>query len=219
MTGLLSSRDADPAGAPGRVALVANVVLFQLGWLGCVLGAARGMGHAGAALGIAIVVLHVLTAARPARDAALVGLALLIGVVADGAMLHAGWIVYADPGPLPALPPAWLMTLWALFAITLNRSLRWMRDRPLLAVALGALGGPLSYLGAARLGAVSLPSPAVASLALAVTWALVTPVLLALARRFDGVGVGVGVAGAGAGAGAITVEPVVPARTARGEPR
>jgi hypothetical protein len=50
---------------------------------------------------------------------------------------------------------------------------------------LGAVGGPLSYAGAERLGACTLREPMAAWLALALGWALILPLLLSLARRWD----------------------------------
>ena len=64
-----------------------------------------------------------------------------------------------SPGPLPMLAPAWILALWALFAIALREPLRWLHGRWPLAALLGALGGPLSYAGAERLGACTLNRP------------------------------------------------------------
>ncbi|HET9205432.1 MAG TPA: DUF2878 family protein, partial [Burkholderiaceae bacterium] len=114
----------------------------------------------------------------------LVGAAMAIGLVWDSALLQLGWIVYAAPGPLPALAPAWILALWALFAIALREPLRWLHRRLPLAALLGALGGPLSYAGAQRLGACTLTQPVVSEIALALGWAAMVPLLLVLARRW-----------------------------------
>jgi hypothetical protein len=77
----------------------------------------------------------------------------------------------------------WLVILWALFATTLNSSLRALQSRPWIAAALGAAGGPLAYYAGARLGALQFLEPAAMLAALALGWALATPLLLSLARR------------------------------------
>ena len=62
-----------------------------------------------------------------------------------------------------------------------------VRERPGLGATLGLLGGPAAYYGGVRLGAMELVSPLPALLAVALMWALATPLLLLLARSFDGV--------------------------------
>ena len=79
-----------------------------------------------------------------------------------------------------------LWPLWMLFATTLNVSLRWLRRMPAAAVVLGALGGPLAYWGGARLGGMTFAAPLAATVVLAVGWAVLTPAMVWLSRRFDG---------------------------------
>jgi len=88
---------------------------------------------------------------------------------------------------MSGLAPGWILALWALFATTLNASLRWLKGRPVLAVSLGAVVGPLSYVAGVKLGAVALVEPASGYAALVVEWAVAMPVLMALADRFNGV--------------------------------
>jgi hypothetical protein len=71
--------------------------------------------------------------------------------------------------------------------IITDKALDWLKNRWLASVVLGAAAGPLSYWAGARLGALELIDPVPALLALAIGWALMTPLLLAIARRFDGV--------------------------------
>ena len=80
-----------------------------------------------------------------------------------------------------ALPPAWMLALWANFATTLNLSLAGLQTRPWLAALLGLIGGPLAYWGGASLGAMTFVAPLPALTTLALGWALLTPLLLALA--------------------------------------
>jgi hypothetical protein len=176
------------AGAPRRSRawrLVATLVAFEAAWFACVLGAAHGWPSAGVAVATAVVLGFVALSDKPAIDAALVGVAVAIGLLWDTAMLQLGWIAYAAPGPLPMVAPAWILALWALFAIALREPLRWLHRRLPLAALLGAIGGPLSYAGAERLGACTLSRPVVAEVALALGWAAIVPLLLMLARRWD----------------------------------
>jgi hypothetical protein len=105
----------------------------------------------------------------------------------DGAFAISGWVRYATPAPAwpPGGAPLWILALWASFAMTLNGSLRYLQGRLGMAVILGAVGGPLAYLGAARgWHAVSLVAPAGRGLLLvACGWAISVALLAALARR------------------------------------
>jgi len=46
---------------------VVNALVFQAGWLGCVLGAACGMPTAGTVAAMAVVLVHLLLSSRPLR--------------------------------------------------------------------------------------------------------------------------------------------------------
>lgn len=174
-----------PAATPAPN-LAVNFVAFQLGWFACVLGAAHGWPLAGAAFALLIAAWHSARAARPAQEAKLIVAAVLTGAVWDSSLAALGWLSFAS-AMSAALAPPWILGLWALFATTLNVSLNWLKGRWLIAALLGGIAGPLSYWAGARLGAVVLVEPAPALIALAVGWAVLMPLLMALARRYDGI--------------------------------
>jgi hypothetical protein len=129
---------------------------------------------------------HVGQAPRPRAETILVLLSACIGAVADSLPVAADWVRYASGTVVPGTAPVWLVAMWMLFATTLNVSLRWLRRYPLAAIALGAVGGPLADWAGARLGAMRFVAPVAATVALAIGWAVLTPLLVGLARRFDG---------------------------------
>ena len=169
--------------------MIANIVLFQVGWFACVLGAAKGMPWIGLLAAAVVLAWHLEQAARPAEELKLIALALLIGAVWDSALVALGWITYPNGHFLAGAAPYWILALWVLFATTLNVSMRWMRYRLLIAFVLGAICGPLSYWGAGRMGAAAFPDLTTALIALAVGWGLIMPLLMWLSRRFDGIAV------------------------------
>ena len=81
--------------------------------------------------------------------------------------------------------PVWILALWLGFSTILNVSLRWMRNQHLVAILFGFVGGPLAYLGAEKLGALIMVSN-ISYVALALGWAIMTPTLLFISKRFDG---------------------------------
>jgi hypothetical protein len=165
--------------------LLANIVSFQFGWFACVLGAARGYAWFGPVLVLVIAAAWLFAAARPLSLGLVLVLAGVVGWCWDSWLSVLGFIGYA-PGPLPApFAPLWILALWVLFGTTLDVSLRWLRGKWWLAALLGAVSGPLAYLGGARLGALQLLQPTEAMCAQAVGFGLLLPALVALSRRCD----------------------------------
>lgn len=167
------------------MAIALNIVLFQLGWFVCVLSAARGLPWIGALAALAIVAWHVVRAGSPVRELALIAAAATLGAVLDTLLVRSGWLRF-DTGILFAgTAPYWMVALWAIFATTLNVSLRWLWARPWLAAVLGFLGGPAAYYSGARLGAMEFITVGAALAGIALGWAIATPLLLGVARRLD----------------------------------
>ena len=87
-----------------------------------------------------------------------------------------GQVHFASAWPA-GLAPYWMLSLWIVFATTLNHSLRWLMNRPVAAALAGAIGGPLAYLAGAKLGALSIVTPAVTLPFIALLW---TPAMITL---------------------------------------
>ena len=166
--------------------LVVNFILFQIGWFACVIGAAKQMPWLGVATVLAIVIWHLTQAKQAKKELQLLIIALVIGGTFDQIMLNHQLITYQAHGWSSMLVPVWILALWAEFVTVLNVSLRWMKGRWLVAVLFGAIGGPLAYMGAEKLGAVTLNHLPISYVALSVGWACLTPLLLKLSQKFDG---------------------------------
>ncbi|MEO7742946.1 MAG: DUF2878 domain-containing protein [Usitatibacter sp.] len=168
------------------MSIALNVVLYQAGWLACVLGAARGAPWLGLAAAVPIVAWHLLRAKRPAPEALLLLAAAIFGAVFETQLVQLDWVRYPLDSWPAGLAPAWMVALWTLFGTTLNVSMRFLRERPWLAVLLGGIAAPAAYYAGARAGALELAVPAAALAAIAAGWALCTPLLLQLGKRLDG---------------------------------
>jgi len=172
-----------------RMAFVLNVLLFQIGWFACVLGAAHGLAWAGAFTALAIVAWHVVRAGDWRRELALVACAAALGVVFESLLVQSGWIRFGAGVLIEGAATYWMVALWALFATTMNVSLRGLRAHGWLAALLGAIGGPLAYYAGARLGALEFVATGAGLLAIGAGWAVLTPLLFRAALRLDGYGV------------------------------
>ena len=178
---------ARDAGAPSRARQVANFVVFEAAWFACILGVARGEPGWGTAAVVAAIAWHVAISARPSTELALVGLLSAIGLVAESLVVSQGHVAYPAGQPLAWVAPYWMVALWGEFAIALNVTLRWLKRRPLLAAVLGAIFGPLSFLGGVRLGGARFIDAPAALVTLACMWAALMPLVMWLSDRLDGV--------------------------------
>lgn len=184
----MHTHDTSPprTATPDRLWLWANVLWTQCAWFAAVLAAAHGLPGWGYAPATAVLLWHLYKVEHPAREALLIVLTALVGTGADALVLMQGVIAYAGAPEAGGLPPLWITALWAVFATSLNVTLRWLQGRWYLSSALGAVAGPMAFTSASRLGATSLTEPALALLLLALEWGLMLPALCALARRLDG---------------------------------
>jgi hypothetical protein len=84
------------------------------------------------------------------------------------------------------LAPIWLLAVWWIFAASIPHFFSWLRDRPLLAAALGAGCAPLSYFAGVKLGAISLPQGEwIFGFVVAAEWGLGLPLMIDLGERME----------------------------------
>ncbi len=158
------------------------LLAFQAAWFACILGVAHGAPGLGIAAVALVVGGQLCFSEAPRQDALLVLLAIALGLLWDTAMLRLGVVVYAAPGPIEQVAPAWILALWALLGANLREPLQWLHGRWLLAALAGGVAGALSYIGAVRLGAGQLPDFGLAVAVLGLGWAVMTPLLTESAR-------------------------------------
>lgn len=150
-----------------------NFLLFQTGWLVCVLyPTLMAFGVA-----IALVCLHLVLVSRERfSELQFIGLGTVAGAALDTLWLQTG-VLHTDTGDLVVAPP-WLVALWALFMTTLCHSLKWIGQKPWLPFVLAPIAGPFAYWSAGQLGAVTFTDLPLSLAALALGWGLLFPLLL-----------------------------------------
>jgi hypothetical protein len=154
-----------------------NFVLFQLGWFACVIGAANHQVFWPVVITLLYLAIHIWRSNQAAQEMNLLFKASIFGVSADSLISLSGFLVFEDAWPSQYLSPAWMWTLWALVASTINGSLSWLRERPVLGAVLGAIAGPMSYEAGIRMGAGAWgPNGQVGGLILlAIVWGAAIP--------------------------------------------
>ncbi len=163
-----------------------NVVVFQIAWLLSVIGGAQQMPWLGPLAALFAFTLHLRAARKPFEEVLLVLSCGLIGASFDSILVAAGWVTYKSGLFSDYFAPYWIITMWMLFAMTLNVSMRWLRGKPKLAALLGFYGGPASYIAGQALGGIVLTNQIAALTALAVGWAVMMPMLMRLSENLDG---------------------------------
>jgi len=165
---------------------ILNFIIFQVGWFSSVYGGAQQMPWLGPVAVSAALLIHLRAAHRPQQEIVLVLSCAVIGAAFDSALVALGWVNYSSGIFSQSVAPYWIITMWMLFATTLNVSMRWLRNKDKLAAVFGFIGGPITYLAGQKLGAIVLVDQIAALLALGVGWAIMMPILLRLSETFDG---------------------------------
>ncbi len=167
--------------------LLLNFGMFKVGWLSSVIGGAQQLPWLGPLAMLIVVAVHLYRSEQPERELVLVLSCGFIGAMFDSVLVAMAWVTYPSGLFVDSMAPYWIISMWMLFATTLNVSLRWMRGRYLLALAMGAVAGPLAYIGGEKLGGIVFLDKTAGLTALGIGWGLIMPVLVLLAERLDGV--------------------------------
>ena len=164
---------------------ITNFILFQLAWFAAVIGGARGWPILGVLPAIVVVAIHLgSNLAQVKQEIMLVLGVTALGAIFETAFIALGTLNYARPSDIAALPPIWIIALWFAFGTLPHGSLKWLSGRIWPQLLLGAVFGPLSYLGGVKLGAATLGEPIVISLAvIGCGWAPALALIFQMADR------------------------------------
>ena len=163
-----------------------NYALYQIGWFACVLGGASHRPWTGCLIALTLVGVHLTRSLERSIEVRLIALATAVGAVVEMMQIAAGTYRFTSGTVIDALPPPWLLAMWAQLATTFRFSLRSVVTRPVPALLFGAAGGPIAFLAGERLGAVTLLPPLADSLLrLSVGWAIALVVFSAVVRRLS----------------------------------
>ncbi|MDO3382497.1 DUF2878 domain-containing protein [Gilvimarinus algae] len=148
--------------------ILLNALMFQLGWLVCILfGSLYAL-----IFTVAASLFHFWLFGNQRADWLYASIALFMGLLHDSLMLATG--VFGFAGHF--LPPVWLLCLWWLLGLTLRHSLYEIYRRPLLASLLGAVSAGFAYYAGVSLSPISWGTLGEAGvLIIAAAWLVVLP--------------------------------------------
>lgn len=115
------------------------------------------------------------------RVAVILAVGLMCAIAVDGSLIKIQLVGYAGADPTVPVPPVWIISLWLVFAAALALPARGLLTSPVLAGILGAIGGPLAYLGAGSLDAIETSRNGL--IVVGIFYALATPVLVLVVNR------------------------------------
>lgn len=164
-----------------------NFVWFQVLWFFCVLGTnlpALWFGAIFMTLGYVWVMRDELNKQKILA----VAITVALGIGLDNLWLQLGFLSYLGPQSylVAGFPPFWIVLLWFGLALAFQYSLRWLQGRAALAAIFSFIACPISYYSAERLGALTVnATPTVFFASVALSWALVIPLLMELNRYLE----------------------------------
>ena len=136
-----------------------NILGFQLGWWGCVLGVKNDMVYLGPFLMLIFLLSHFYFISSHYNEIKLIILFGLIGTLIDTSMSYSEILIYKGSyTPTTFIAPLWITSMWCGFSATVNHSLLWLKNRYFYSMLLGTVSGPLSYLAGIKFGAIDFGS-------------------------------------------------------------
>ncbi len=166
------------------LSILLNLLGFKACWLACIFGAANHQPWIGP-LAVAVwCAIHLSRSPFPQREAALILIGAAIGASVDVITLTTGFISYHGSHTPTLGFIATFFALWVNFGTTLRISFQWSWRKPIIAAAMGALGGPFAYWSGAQAGAIEFPSDMrLALLMIAIQYGVALPIWFAAADR------------------------------------
>jgi hypothetical protein len=164
-----------------------NLISVNIGWLACILGAARGHYWLGLVVVPILFIIHITAIQRrKILEIFIVAMAsTAIGFLTDTILIIVGTVEpnrWLMPAPFTTV---WDLMIWANFSLTLNASLRFLQKRPLIAASLGVICAPGTYYAGDRLGALNFSEPVFSSLLwIGIVWLFAMPCLSLMAMYF-----------------------------------
>lgn len=134
-----------------------NIILLNVLWFSCVLGAANNMLWPGFVVLSGIILFNLYQQTLKKIDLKIVIFSIIAGVFIDG-LLHALGMVSYEHKILNVafLPPIWILILWVGFGATVRTGMQWLLSNPKIGAVFMLVGAPLSYFSAAKLGAAEI---------------------------------------------------------------
>lgn len=162
-----------------------DFVLFNLCWIANAFSGMYSLPYLGPLTVLLSGIIHLTLVNEVGAEITFLGIASVIGYLWDTILLRLGLLKFPAGSPVN-YAPIWLFAQWIAFGFLFRHTIRWLRNRPVLGLLLGATGGSLSYYSATGLGVLSLSHPVWQPLlVMALGWGLIVPAFGSLSHRLE----------------------------------
>lgn len=166
-----------------------NSLCYTAGWFWCVLFGIHGESLI-ATIGAVFLILFQLyftkikDIALYIQDVLLAFCSVPLGVLLEIFFIQTNFIQYAKTNS--TFPPIWIVSLYPLFSLLLNHSLKIIKRNYLTSFLFGFLGAPLSYVAGISLGGLTFPYPLVPTwIMIGICWGLFLCLLTKIANIIE----------------------------------
>ncbi|GAA0206379.1 DUF2878 domain-containing protein [Kangiella japonica] len=161
-----------------------NFILLQLVWVGFIVGITFDQMWLGPIIFIVLMVWQLRSDVREGSDFVVISCSFISGFVLASIWSSSGLIEFKEHWPSPDIAPWWILALWIALGASFNHSLKWVQASPYLAGAVLAIGGPLSYLAAERIGAIEINTPVLTLSLMAAGWFTIGFLLTIIVKKY-----------------------------------
>ncbi|HEV8052029.1 MAG TPA: DUF2878 family protein [Parachlamydiaceae bacterium] len=168
---------------------VLNSLCYTVGWFWCVLVGIHGypiLAAMGAIILTFIQLYHIKQrdVGLYIQDLFLVVFSIPLGILIELFFTQIGFIKYSNT--TIAFPPIWIISLYPLFSLLINHSLKVVKKSYPISFLMGFLGAPLSYMAGRSLGGLTFPySMPYTWIILGISWGLFLCILVKIARILE----------------------------------
>ncbi|MDB2613996.1 DUF2878 domain-containing protein [Chlamydiales bacterium] len=166
---------------------IVNFTLFYVGWYACIWAASVDRPLIGILILFSILALDFVASKNKMKYIFILFSVLTIGMIIDSLYQVLGIIIFKSNLSLfPNGAPFWILSLYALFATTINSSLSWLKGRPVISGLIGLIGVPFCYKTGELIGAATFPLGLVNTMIIiGVVWAFLLPFIFWYAKKID----------------------------------
>ncbi|MFT4519953.1 MAG: hypothetical protein ACI9JM_002353 [Halioglobus sp.] len=173
----MASRDYPRRLIPDIPYGLVNGLMFNVTWFVIVLTESSAVAPVAALLHLAI---HFWVVGRRIVEVKFVAQVAVFGLLVDQLLFWTGVFNLAGN---PSLPPFWMFCIWPVLATTFMHAFSKLQQHLVLASIFGAIGGAASFIAGTRMTEVAFGFEPMGPIVVAAIWAMIFPLLLAIAGR------------------------------------
>ena len=166
---------------------IINVIGFYIVWWGCIFGVLNDYTYSGPILALLFIIIHMKFVAIESMELRLICYISILGTIVDTSFILLGLLGYEGGyGKNIPIAPLWVTSMWACFAMGINHSMVWLKNKYFLSTLLGIIFGPLVYLSGEKVGVIQfISSFNLSVIVIAILWGLAIPIMYLINEKLE----------------------------------